>query len=219
MTRTLTSGMQTEVAADVIKPVWILRLDIETDPLYVWTGRGNFIPTGTGDTSLDGFTFLGLGNIGNISAIRDTNRGSSAVKVSLPGVDLNDTALKELLTDAKKWQFRQAWVWFGLLNTTYGVVVDPFRVKTGRMDHLSITGSGTSGTVVVEIESNQSFVSEASGTKYSEQKELIDSNDVSQDYTYDLANSNPGIGDKADPIAEATPPPKLRVGEVPDWLL
>ena len=193
MARDLTAGMITEVQEPLIKPVWILRLDIDTDPVYAWTGRVDFMPTGTGDTALDGFTFIGLGNIGKIGNIEDAENGSSAVQLVLPGVDLNETALQQVVLNERLWQNRQGWIWFGLLNTTYGVIVNPVRVKTGRIDQMTVAGDGSSGTVMVTLESHQSYVSQALNTRYSQQNEL-DATDTSQDYVHDLANKQPGIG-------------------------
>lgn len=193
MARDLTAGMITEVQESLIKPVWILRLDIDTDPLYAWTGRGDFSPTGTGDSALDGNTFIGLGNIGKIGDIEDTENGSNAVQLVLPGVDLNETALQEVVLNERLWQNRQGWIWFGLLDTTYNTIISPTRVKTGRMDQMTVSGSGSTGTVTVALESHQSYVSQALNTRYSQQDEL-DGTDTSQDYVHDLANRQPGIG-------------------------
>lgn len=193
MTRDLTAGMITEVQEPLIKPVWILRLDIDTDPLYAWTGRGDFSPTGTGDSALDGNTFIGLGNIGKIGDIEDTENGSNTVQLVLPGVDLNETALQEVVLNERLWQNRQGWIWFGLLDTTYNTIISPTRVKTGRMDQMTVSGSGGTGTVTVALESHQSYVSQALNTRYSQQDEL-DATDTSQDYVHDLANRQPGIG-------------------------
>ena len=193
MARDLTAGMITEVQEPLIKPVWILRLDIDTDPLYAWTGRGDFAPTGTGDSALDGNTFTGLGNIGKIGNIEDTENGSSAVQLILPGVDLNDTALQEVVLNERLWQNRQGWIWFGLLDTTYATIISPTRVKTGRMDQMTVAGSGSSGIVTIALESHQSYVSQALNTRYSQQEEL-DATDTSQNYVHDLANRQPGIG-------------------------
>lgn len=85
MTRGMTTAMETEAQAQFNQPVWFIRLDIDTDPLIMWTGYGSYTPTGTGDPAFDGFTFTGLGNIGEIGAMRDTDKGSSAMAWSFRG--------------------------------------------------------------------------------------------------------------------------------------
>lgn len=193
MARDLTAGMVTEVALPLITPVWFIRLDITTDPVIAWTGFSDFTPSSTGDTAFDTFTFIGIGDVGQIGQIVDTDAGSQALKLKLPGIDLNDDVLKQVITNSETWQNRRAWIWYGLLNTAYGVIVDPTRVKTGKMDQLRVTGSGETGIVEVTIESHQANISEPLNTHYSGQINL-DASDTSQNYALDLSSKRPEIG-------------------------
>lgn len=193
VTRGLDPELNAELEKQVIRPVWIIRLDIKDDPLLVWTGRGSFSPTGTGDPDLDGQIFTGVGDIGEIGAIQDTEKGSKALTLELPGVDLTKPLLAQIVNDLRIWQFREAWIWFGVLDTVNNFVVNPFRVKTGRMDTMTLENNGTEGSIKAVIESHQSFISRALGTRYSEQQD-IDPTDISQTFIHDLANKQPGIG-------------------------
>lgn len=200
----LTAGMQTEVQKEIIRPVWIVRLDIVGDPVLAWTGRGPFSPVGTGDGALDGNTFVGLGNLGKISEIKDEEKGSSAVTLTLPGVDLNLEALRQVVLNSNTWQFRQAWIWFGLLNETLGVINNPTRLKTGRIDQMLVNSSGDEGSVSVVLESFQSYAAQPLMSRYVEQKE-IDATDKSQDFVHDLANKQPGVGKRTTYYGGGTP--------------
>lgn len=193
MARDMSASMQAEVIKSTIRSVWIVRLDILGDPVYAWTGRGLFQPSGTGDAALDGNTYIGLGPIQAINDIEDTEAGSQRVTLQLPGIDLNDDLLQQIVVNSNKWQFRQAWIWYGLLNETYNVIANPARIKTGRMDQMQVSHSGITGTVLVTVESHQSYASQALGSRYIQQKD-IDSTDKSQDFVHDLANKQPGIG-------------------------
>lgn len=203
--RNMTAAMDTEAEASVNMPVWFVRLDIETDPLYVWTGQGQHTPAATGDTAFDGFTFEGLGNIGTISPIRDTSKGSGAVKLELPGVDLQDTALDEIVNNARKWQYRKAWIWFGYLNSTLGVVTKPTRLKTGRMDDMLASVKKGTGVVSLTIESHQAHISQAQEIKMIDQKNL-DPSDISMDFIVALSNRRGGAGIPAKLSAASTNP-------------
>jgi len=193
MSRNLDPTLVAEYDKQTIRPIWIIRLDILNDPVLVWTGRGTFNPVGTGDTALDGQSFLGLGSIGSIDAIQDTDSGSGAVTLTLPGISSSEPLLSQLLTSADIWRFRNAYIWTGLLDESSSIIVNPFRVKTGRMDNMRATDDGTEATIQVTIESHQAFAGQALDTRYSEQKD-IDSTDTSQNYIHDLANKRPGIG-------------------------
>lgn len=198
MTRGLDPTLEAELQKDIIRPVWIIRLDIKDDPVLLWTGRGNLQPVGTGDADLDGQVFLGSGNIIEIGAIQDTEKGSKALTLKLPGVDLSKPLLAQIVNDLRIWQFREAWVWFALLDPVNDFIVNPIRIKTGRMDTMTLENNATTGSIAVVIESHQSFISNALGTKYSEQLE-IDPTDISQNFVHDLANKQPGIGVKTLP--------------------
>lgn len=191
----LTPTMAAEVVKPVIRPVWIVRLDIKDDPLYVWTGRGTLVPAGTGDTALDGFSFDGLGALGEIEPLKDTDGGSSAATLTLPGIDLNEVALQQIVTDARLWQFRRAWIWIGMLNESLSLLSNPIRVKTARMDQMKLDADGTKGTVSVILESHQAYSSQPLGTRYIQQSN-IDPADISQNFVHDLFNRRPNIGEK-----------------------
>lgn len=196
MTRGMTTAMETEAQASENMPVFFIRLNIETDPVIMWTGYGDYTPSGTGDVAFDGFTFVGLGNIGEISTMRDTDNGSGPVTLTLPGVDLQDTALKEIIYDARKWQWKKAWVWFGYLNTSLGVVVKPTRMKTGRIDTLEASVRKGEGVVTLVVESHQANISQAQDKRMVDQQN-IDPTDTSMDFIYDLANKTAGAGVEA----------------------
>lgn len=191
MTRGMTTAMETQAQADWNQPVWFVRLDIATDPLIAWTGYGSHTPSGTGDTAFDGFVFEGMGNIANIGAIRDTDSGSAAMNIELPGVDINDTALKEIIQDARLWQWRRAWVWAGYLDTNLAVVADPTRVKTGRLDTLKIVRKKGVGSLIATIESHQANISQSQANRLTDQGD-IDATDTGMDFLFDLVNKTGG---------------------------
>ncbi len=193
MTRGMSTAMETEAQARWNQPVVFVRLDIATDPFIKWTGYGPHTPAATGDAAFDGFTFEGLGNIGDIGTIRDTDNGSSVVRLELPGVDIDDTALKEIVQDARQWKWRRAWIWAGYMDTDFGVIVDPTRVKTGRMDTMELVRNKGVGSVVVNIESHQANISQAQANRLSDQKNL-DPADTGMDFLADLINRPGGAG-------------------------
>lgn len=190
------AATSTAAGAQVVYPGWIIRLDILDDPILVWTGLGPLTPSGTSDAQLNGQTFEGIANVGEISAIVDSREGSQAVKLSLPGVDLQDDALKQVVFDNRRWQFRQAWMWIALFNESGVIQGEPIRVKTGRIDNMEVEFGGETGVVAVNIESHQAYAGDILATRYSEQKE-IDSTDISQNFVHSLANQSAVIGQKS----------------------
>jgi hypothetical protein len=195
--RVMNSATKAALLNATIFPAWVIRLDIDTDPVLVWTGIGSLDFTGgSTDSALSGLVFSGIANVGTIAAIVDDKSGSQAVKLALAGVDPTQEALRQIVFDQRRWQFRQAWMWVVLLNSSGAIIGDPVRVKTGRMDQMMHTDGNegqSESTISVTIESHQAYSSRALNTKYSEQNQ-IDATDTSQNYVHDLANIQPTIG-------------------------
>jgi len=206
MARQLHVDTRAALLASSVFPAWVVRLDIQGDPLYAWTGLRDYSPVATGDASLDGVVYEGVGHIGQVGNIIDSVEGSQAVSLTLPGIDLADDALKQFVWDARVWQFRRAWMWIALMDETGSVIGRPIRFKTGRMDRVRAGSEGGEGSLVVDLESHQAYAAEALTSRYSEQIE-IDSTDTSQRYVHDLANRQPSLGVAPTPftVAPGTP--------------
>jgi len=174
----------------------IIRLDIVGDPVYCWTGLGDltFAPGATGDTALDGLTFVGTGTAVEIGNATDGLGGSDALELSLAGVSITDPILRQVIYNHNRWQFKAAYVWMVLLDpVTYAVVGKPFRIKTGRIDQMPYDEDKGKGIVKCKIEGQQAYGKQPLLTRYSEQKD-INPNDISQDYVYSLANMTASFG-------------------------
>jgi len=195
MARSLDAATATALVADIVYSMWLIRLDIDTDPVYIHTGFGNLTFGGGYDTKLQGVTFVGVGNIGEIGVISDDSGGSQAVTLKLPGVDLADDYLHQIISSGDKWQRRNAYLFMATLDASGAILGKPFRVKTGRIDKMEITidpGAST-GELTVTLESQQAYMSQALNTRWIEQNQ-IDSTDTSQNYVLSLANKVPSIG-------------------------
>jgi hypothetical protein len=193
-----TSGaVGTILGGDTVPVAFIMRLEITGDPLYAWTGFGDLVigAAQTGDTALDGRTYTGITHlVADIGVVSDGRGGSSALEISLPGVDLTDEAMRQVVYNQNKWQFKQAWVWLAILDGDGSPIGTPIRLKSGRMDQMVVEESEDgAGVVRCIIEGHQAYGGEALATRYSEQGEL-DATDTSQKWVWQLANMTPGLG-------------------------
>lgn len=196
MTRPLATATANALDNKIIPMSAIIYLDILGDPLYAWAGMGNLVfgAGATGDAGLDGQTFSGTKQIIELSGASEGVGGSDSLEISLPGVDINDLALKQLITDGRRWQFRRALVWLMILDpVTYAPVGNPFRIKTGRIDGMNYKESRGTGIVSAVVEGQQAYGDQPLNSRYSEQLD-IDSTDTSQKYAYSLANMTPEMG-------------------------
>jgi hypothetical protein len=197
MSRPIDATTVSHLGDDNLTYAYLIRLDILGDPVVAWTGFGDltFAPGATGDGALDGQTFGGITHlVGEISVVGDSDSGSDAVQVSLPGVNLTDEAMRQVVFNRNTWKFRQAWLWIAFFDDNGAVIGKPVRIKSGRMDQMVVTEDEEGeGTVSVSIESQQAYAAESLNTRYSEQHE-IDPSDTSQNYTWAEANMTPALG-------------------------
>lgn len=196
MTRPLHPTTAAAVGKSVIPLATIVRLDIEGDPLFCWSGLGDlvFAAGQTGDPALDGFTFTGTGEIIEVGTVSDAVGGSDALEIGLPGVNIQDPILRQVIYNRNRWQFRRAWVWMMLLDEETGAIAgNPFRIRTGRMDSMPYSESDGEGTVRCKIEGQQAYGNQPLDTRYSEQY-LLNNADNSQSWVLSLANMTPALG-------------------------
>lgn len=196
MTRPLDSATATATTQPILPLATIIRLDIVGDPLFCWTGLGDltFSAGQTGDSALDGNTFLGTGTAVEIGVSSDGAGGSDVLELALAGVSITDPILRQIIYNHNRWQFKPAYVWMMLLDpVTSAIVGKPFRIKTGRIDQMPYDEDKGKGIVKCKIEGQQSYGKQPLATRYSEQKD-IDPNDISQDFVYSLANMTASFG-------------------------
>jgi hypothetical protein len=182
----------TALNAQVIRPVFMVYLDIVSDPLRACTAGNSLAISGTGDADLDGFTFDGVdAQFVDISQVRMKDGGSDAVTAKLSGIVGLDSDMLNLLGDSSNWQGRTARLW-RIIRDEYGAqqgAIQPY--YTGYMVALSIGGSPESQTVEVTIESYLVAFSQASNRSYLDQ-DAFDPGDLSAKATIAIANGNSG---------------------------
>lgn len=134
MSRTLSAGMQTGLIARAVRPVLIGRLDILDDPVLAWTGPGIFAPSGTGDSALDGQTFMPSAAFVNLSAVSEDQSIGGPVTLTATAHRDDEPLLRQVVRDRRSWRGRPAYLWLGLLTEDEdAVIAHPVRIKTGVM--------------------------------------------------------------------------------------
>lgn len=201
MTRPLEPATSAAIDKPVLPLAVILSLDILGDPLLCWSGIGDLVfgASETGDPSLDGKTFSGTGSLIEVSTISEGVGGSDALDIAMPGVDMNQPLLRQLIRDRRRWQFRRAVAWGMVLHPVTGAIEGkPFRIKTGRIDRMPFVENDKQGTVKVKIEGQQAYGNTPLATRYGEAID-INPNDVSGKYVHSLANMTAAIGQASAP--------------------
>lgn len=146
MSRTLSAGVQTAIAASTYRDVYFVALHYDggieracTAPFSIWFDDD-------GDTVTS--EFVGVGTLGQISAIEEGSElRAYGITLSLTGVD--PAQLSIALNE--KYQGRLAKVWLGFLENDYTLIDDPVLVFSGMMDTMPIE-LGQTATISLTVE-------------------------------------------------------------------
>lgn len=139
--RSLSAGMTSAIAAEVFRPVLLVRLDFS----------GGVVAANSGVSSLtyNGDTYLGVGNLGSIDAVQEgSDVRAYGLTMQLSGIPsaLISIALGE------HYQGRDAKVYLGGLDASHALVGNPVLIFNGRIDHMNIE-VGDSATIQLSAES------------------------------------------------------------------
>ena len=192
MTRPMTTAMSTALNQQVIRPVLIAFMDIASDPITMWTGPGAFAPTGSGDSVLDGKTFLPAESVADVSDIQEDQGIGGPVTILLKANDLDTDALRQFVRDRSAWRGRPAYLWMGLFDSTaVAVISSPIRIKTGIMTRVSVVRSEQDVYIELIIDAD---LQNARSAKF----ELIDHQRIYPDdrfsaFILELANKPSGL--------------------------
>jgi hypothetical protein len=132
MSRTLTSAVNSAIAADNVPLVAFVELDFGSGFVRVTTAGY--------DIAWNSYTWTGLGDLASIEAIGEsTEFFAHGVSMQLSGIP------PSMVTRARTehYQGRAARIWLALLGANYNVLADPYLAWVGRMDVMAIQMGAT----------------------------------------------------------------------------
>jgi hypothetical protein len=162
MPRPLTSGMLAQLTAPRIKPLLLVQMQFTSGIAYMWTGIGNL--------QWNGQTWIGVGDMGTISAIEESSEiKATNVTFTLSGIgqDIIHKALGEM---------RQGYpvqLWFGTLGDNNNVIADPLQMYAGRMDAPSIDEGAPTATISIATENRLIDLNRSRERRYTDQDQQI----------------------------------------------
>ena len=152
MTRSTPASLLTALSQPEVEPFYAVEMSFDTDPVRFWTGYG--------ERTINSQTYLGTGNLLNISGLEEVNDISAKrITLQLSGVptDLVSLALQE------PYQRRECKVYFGTTDTS-----TPIEVFSGLMDVMTIEDGGDSSVISLTVESKLVRLEKASNWRYTE---------------------------------------------------
>jgi hypothetical protein len=180
-------------------PAWFIYLDIAGDPLRVTTFGADVTFSGTGDSDLDGHTFLAwdVAHVLDLGDVSNGDRGSDTLNITLNGIISIDPTFANEIGDKSKWQGRTARIWFRLYDesgvTPQGALVAYY---TGYMSKVPWSAEPELQKIGLEVENYLAFTTQASNRSYLNQKDY-DSADTSAAATIAAANGIPHGGGRS----------------------
>lgn len=192
----MTPEVMGAISAPAITTAYLVRLDFESEIMFVWTGVHPITVMGSGDSLLDGHTFESIAEDlpYEVSENTYTMEGSSEFTISVALSSTPSVSLASSQVYPDEYRSRQATVWRALKIPSADPLSAPVwvfrRVRSGAMDRVEIQNDGRSHIFSLTIESHQSLISNATNQTYLNQKSY-DLNDTSQDYAAASANGDP----------------------------
>jgi hypothetical protein len=137
---TLDSTAKAAVAGQAFARASFIFLDISGDPLRVTNFGQDVTFAGTGDSDLDGNTFISFGGqFLDVSDVSQSESGSDALTVTLSGIVTLDTTLLNDIGNVALWQGRLIRTWFRIYDesgvTPQGAIVPEY---TGYMSGVKV---------------------------------------------------------------------------------
>lgn len=181
-------SLEDVLSAHIVRPVYVGFLDILSDPVRAWTGPGSFLPVGTGDTDLDGQTFLHAGSVISITPFHDNQDIGSPVTVSMPAGDMEDEEIfQQLIVDKRTWLNRRAKFWeFYLAADHAGVLTDYMTLFDGVMTQaktLRSPGEPSLISITCDVDTQKAFMAP---TRYVDHS-VLESGDTFSTYMLQLS--------------------------------
>lgn len=137
MSRDITTTVQNALDDSVIYPFFAIDLMFTSGPLYVWTGYG--------DLTIGSKTYLGAGQLINISSVSETTemeaKGATLTMSGIPSSFLS-LALQE------PYQGRECRIYFGVTSNPSDYV----EIFSGELDQMNIEEQAETATISVTAE-------------------------------------------------------------------
>lgn len=140
MTRTTDVGFEAAAAAGAVGVLYLVEMDFSGGTLYYTNW-----PV---DVTVGATTYTGLGNLGAVGAISESEDGSSQT-VDLELSQVNASLLSLALGNVNSYQDRPVRIYLALTDTNFVVSGAPVLVFSGYMDTVSIKRDGGTGKITM----------------------------------------------------------------------
>lgn len=191
MARSLTTDVSNAVTSQRLRGTWALDLVLDSATLRMWGGIGT--------TTIGGNAYLGVGNLGGISAIEEsTDMKATGMRFTLAGV--NSSLISIAL--GEHYQGRTARAYAVFFDESWVPLADAVLLFAGRIDTMKFTDSGQTCVIEGTAESRAIALDRPSEIRYytDQDQQRYFSGDLGLEYVAALVNAeifwgkvNPGV--------------------------
>lgn len=143
MARSLTSALAAIFKGPQIRPIIFVEIHNDGATFYLWSGNEQI--------SWNSHTWLGMGRFVTISTIPEASQiRADGLKLGLTGIDA--TLLGAVFAPGGLRQGKPVKVYVGATDDSGAVVADPYAAMIGRLDDVTVTDDGVSGTITCSVE-------------------------------------------------------------------
>src|SRR6185437_3071291 len=140
MSRPFTAAMAAEITSQAFRPAFFLQMHFLSGDIFLWSGYGT--------VAWNGQNWDGIGQLGQISDIEESNDiKANNVTFTLSGIpsDMLGQAINETR------QGSPVNLWFGCLGDNNNVIADPLKCFAGRMDVPMIEEGAVTSTISITV--------------------------------------------------------------------
>ena len=177
MSRSLTSGMQSAVTADLVRPILLVHCAFDSGNLNLWNGIG--------DLTVDSVDYVGAGTLLSVGEISETSElAANGMNLALSGVT------EPLISKARDedYQGRELKVLMGAMDDSNSVIADPVIIFSGFMDTMVINDGAETATIQVSVENRLIEFERNRVRRYTAEDQKIDyPNDKGLEFVAEIA--------------------------------
>ena len=180
MARALSAAMLAAIAAGTIRPVLIVKIGTTGADINLWTGIGDITHLGE--------TYNGVGSLGGVSPVQETqNLEATGMSFTLTGID---SAMVSAILGSMRYG-RPAKMWLGLIDIDTNLLVDaPTKMFVGLTDVPSMEDGAEFATISITAENRLADLERPRSRRYTtEDQKLTDPTDQGFDYVPTLQDA------------------------------
>ena len=163
MSRTLSTEMQAVATAELVRPIYLVKMEFTSGNLFLWSGLGSLVYSGD--------TYVGTGDLMAISPIKESE------ELTANGVTFTVSGVKESLIQKARdepYQGRKITLYLGAFDENADIISSPVVLFSGFMDVMTISDSGETSTITIAAENKLISFDRSSIRRFTAEDQKID---------------------------------------------